>query len=157
MTRKCVCVSIPLWCNVWIMKEGRSESGAGELAYSYRKAATGSPVLMSLYDGRIAISRYDFTINALWMDLASILSTHTVSIARTCYLEQFAKGHVTRGVRRGSTKCDIVSQGGGGRDPKFVTSHFKNSIKAILHVSTKLKQFHWKALNIAHWTLQIYT
>ena len=24
----------------------------------------------------------------------------------------------------------------------FVTSHFKNSIKAILHISTKLKQFH---------------
>ena len=24
----------------------------------------------------------------------------------------------------------------------YVTSHFKNSIKAILHVSTKLKQFH---------------
>ena len=31
----------------------------------------------------------------------------------------------------------------------FVTSHFKNCIKAILHVSAKLKQFHWKALNIA--------
>ena len=30
----------------------------------------------------------------------------------------------------------------------FVTSHFKNSIKAILHVTTKLKQFHWKALNV---------
>ena len=29
-----------------------------------------------------------------------------------------------------------------GRDPNFVTSHFKNSIKAILDVSTKLKQFH---------------
>ena len=37
--------------------------------------------------------------------------------------------HTLRG--RGSTKCDIVWQGG---DPNFVTSHFKNSIKAILHV-----------------------
>jgi len=30
----------------------------------------------------------------------------------------------------------------------FVTSHFKKCIKAILQVSTKLKQFHRKALNI---------
>ena len=34
-----------------------------------------------------------------------------------------------------------------------VTSHFKNSIKAIIHVSTKLKQFHRKALNSEHCTL----
>ena len=43
-----------------------------------------------------------------------------------------------------------VTRGGGILN--FVTSHFKDSIKAILHVSTKLKQFHWKPLNIAHWT-----
>jgi hypothetical protein len=33
----------------------------------------------------------------------------------------------------------------------FVKSHFKNSIKAILHISTKLKQFHLKAFE--HCTL----
>ena len=48
--------------------------------------------------------------------------------------------HTLRG-RRGSTNCDIVRQGGGGV-LNFVTSHFKNSIKVILHVSTKLKQFY---------------
>ena len=37
--------------------------------------------------------------------------------------------HTLRG--RGSTKCDIVIQGGGILN--FVTSHSKNSIKAILH------------------------
>ena len=50
------------------------------------------------------------------------------------------------GGRRSVTLCDK-----GEGILNFVT-HFKNSIKAILHISTKLKQCHWKALNIAHWT-----
>ena len=37
------------------------------------------------------------------------------------------------GDRRSVTLCDK-----GGRILNFATSHFKNSIKAILHVSTKL-------------------
>ena len=45
-----------------------------------------------------------------------------------------------------------VTRGGGGI-LNFVKSHFKNIMKAILHVSTKLKRFHWKALNIAHCNL----
>ena len=38
--------------------------------------------------------------------------------------------HTLRGGRRGSTKCDIVWQGRGGI-LNFVTSHLKNSTKAI--------------------------
>ena len=41
------------------------------------------------------------------------------------------------GGRRSVTLCEK-----GGGILNFVTSHFKNSIKAILHVSTLLKQFH---------------
>ena len=53
----------------------------------------------------------------------------------------------SRGSRQSVTLCDE-----GGRILNFVTSHFKNS-KAILHVSTKLKQFHWKTLHIERITL----
>ena len=42
------------------------------------------------------------------------------------------------GGRRNVTLCDK----GEGGILNFVTSHFKNSIKATLHVLTKLKQFH---------------
>ena len=42
------------------------------------------------------------------------------------------------GGRRSVALCDK----GGGGILNFVKPHFKNCIKAILHVSTKLKQFH---------------
>ena len=49
------------------------------------------------------------------------------------YLERIHKlRHTLRGgggSRRSVALCDK-----GGRDPKFATSHLKNSIKAILHV-----------------------
>ena len=51
--------------------------------------------------------------------------------------------------RRGSTKCDIVLQGG-GRILNFVTSHFKNSIKAIYSY-----QPNWNNSIEKHWTLYI--
>ena len=55
-----------------------------------------------------------------------------------------------RGIHK---SCHTLQGGGGGRESvtlcdkgagilHFVTSHFKLSIKAILHVSTKFKQFH---------------
>ena len=40
----------------------------------------------------------------------------------------------------GHRRVILCDKGGGILN--FVTSHFKNSIKAILHVSIKLKQFH---------------
>ena len=56
--------------------------------------------------------------------------------------------HTLRGAEEVDEVLHCVTRGGGVLN--FVTSHFKNSIKAILHVSTKLKQFHWQALKIAH-------
>ena len=49
------------------------------------------------------------------------------------------------GGRQSVSLCDKGVGGGGILN--FATSYFKNIIKAILHVSTKLEQFHWKALD----------
>ena len=86
-----------------------------------------------------------------------ILSSTNTKLDKTCWNKYSQGTHTLRGGggRRSVLLCDK-----GGGILNFVTSHLKNSIKVTLHVlvSTKLKQFQWKALNIPQWTTSpIYT
>ena len=93
---------------------------------------------------------FDFTLHPRPIQLLLFVSVDLSSLM--WHLQHVLGGiHKLRHTLRGAEGVDemwhYVTWGEGILN--FVTSHLENSIKAILNVSTKLKQFHWKALNIA--------